>query len=44
MFYTYILYSAKLDKFYIGFSQNPQNKVIQHNSDLNKKWTKRGQP
>jgi putative endonuclease len=42
--YVYILYSSKIDKFYIGYSQNPDERLAFHNSDMNKIWTKRGQP
>ena len=43
-FYVYILYSPSIDKYYIGFSENPEKRLEQHNSELNSKWTKNGQP
>ena len=43
-FFVYILYSSSIDKYYIGFSENPENRLENHNSELNKKWTKNGQP
>ena len=44
MHYVYILYSPSIDKFYVGYSKNPDERLIFHNSLLNKIWTKRGQP
>ena len=44
MFYVYILYSERIDKYYVGFSENPDNRLEFHNSPFNKIWTKRGQP
>ncbi len=35
MFYTYILYSASIDKFYIGASENPQERLKKHNAKNN---------
>jgi putative endonuclease len=43
-YFVYILYSKKLDKYYVGKSNNPQNRLIFHNSTFNRIWTKRGQP
>lgn len=42
--FVYILYSEKLDKYYIGYSTNPENRLAFHNSERNKIWSKRGQP
>jgi len=44
MYYTYILYSSKIDKYYIGYSENPEKRLEFHNSEYNKIWSKRGQP
>ncbi len=45
MFYTYILYSAKLDKYYIGYTESLENRLTFHNSfERNKIWTKTGIP
>lgn len=30
MFYTYILYSKTIDKFYIGASENPSERLKKH--------------
>ena len=43
MFTTYILYSESRDRYYIGSSQNPDQRLIQHNSGRNKS-TKTGIP
>ena len=44
-FSEYILFSPSIDKFYIGYSSNIEERVRFHN-DINKNriWTKRGQP
>ncbi len=41
---VYILYSEKLDKFYIGYSENMEQRIGFHNSEENLKWTKSGAP
>jgi putative endonuclease len=43
LFYVYILYSRKIDKYYIGYSENPEKRLDFHNSEFNKIWSKRGQ-
>ena len=42
--YIYILYSNKIDKYYVGYSQDPEKRLTFHNSEYNKIWSKRGQP
>ena len=32
MFFVYIIYSDKFDKYYKGFSTNPHQRLVQHNS------------
>jgi putative endonuclease len=44
MYWVYILYSEKIDKYYIGATSNLKNRFDFHNSDYNKIWTKRGKP
>ena len=44
MYWVYILYSNKIDKYYIGATSNLQNRVSFHNSEFNKIWSKSGQP
>ncbi|MDD5766249.1 MAG: GIY-YIG nuclease family protein [Candidatus Marinimicrobia bacterium] len=39
----YILYSAKIDQYYVGISNDPENRLFYHNLGL-KGWTKRGIP
>jgi putative endonuclease len=41
---AYIIYSEKLDKFYIGKSENFDQRIVFHNSDENEKWSKAGRP
>ena len=43
-FYVYVLYSNRLDKYYVGYTQNPTERLKFHNSEQNRIWTKRGQP
>ena len=44
MFYTYVLYSEKFDKIYIGYSSDLQNRIIAHNHPKNKGWTNKFKP
>jgi putative endonuclease len=41
---AYILYSEKLDRFYIGYSLDFEQRLYIHNSSENEKWTKNDQP
>ena len=34
MFYCYILYSLKLDRYYVGHTQDIDLRLIQHNSGI----------
>ena len=43
-YYLYILFSEKIDKYYIGYTQNTAERLKFHNSEQNRIWTKRGQP
>jgi putative endonuclease len=43
MFFVYIIYSDKLDRFYVGFSANPELRLIKHNRD-SKGFTAKGRP
>ena len=42
-FSVYILYSQRLDKYYVGSSSNPELRLKYHNMG-EKGWTKRGIP
>ena len=42
MFFTYILYSKTRDKFYIGATENPEERLKKHNSK-NKGFTNQAQ-
>jgi putative endonuclease len=45
MFYTYILHSSKLDKYYIGYTESLGNRFAYHNNVAqNKIWTRTGIP
>ena len=44
-YYVYILYSDSIDKYYIGYTSNLENRLQFHNSkEYNKIWSKRGIP
>ena len=43
MFYTYILYSENFDLFYIGQTNNLDDRISRHNQNRNK-WTKNKGP
>lgn len=43
-FYIYILYSESIDKFYIGYSKNPFERLEQHNSSMYNAYTYKGRP
>ena len=34
MFFVYIIYSAKLDRYYVGYTSDIQIRISQHNSGL----------
>ncbi|HGY54710.1 MAG TPA: GIY-YIG nuclease family protein [Caldithrix abyssi] len=42
-YFLYILYSRKLDRYYLGISHNPDERLKYHNS-FPKGWTVRGRP
>jgi len=44
MFYVYIIYSQKLDKFYIGYTSNIQMRIHQYHNQGRSKFTSRGIP
>jgi putative endonuclease len=41
---AYIIYSQKLDKYYVGSSENFNERIVTHNSDENENWSKVGRP
>jgi putative endonuclease len=44
MYYTYVLYSEKHDKIYIGYTSDIKKRLARHNSINNKGYTKKYQP
>ncbi len=42
-YYLYILYSEKLDRYYVGISHDPERRLQYHNS-FPRGWTVRGRP
>jgi putative endonuclease len=43
VYYTYILYSQSRDRYYIGSSSNPEERLIRHNAGATPS-TKAGRP
>ena len=43
MFYTYVLWSESIDKYYIGYTWDVEQRLIKHNAG-GSRWTKRGIP
>ena len=43
MHYTYILYSKSIDKFYVGSTNNIDNRIYRHNKGQSK-YTRKGIP
>jgi putative endonuclease len=39
MFYIYIIYSNTAEKFYVGHSENPWDRLVQHNENQGDKYT-----
>ena len=44
MFYVYILYSERFDKFYIGHTDNLENRVWSHNNTDRNTFTSKYRP
>ncbi len=44
MFLVYILFSKKHDKIYVGYTSDLERRIISHNHEKNKGWTKNYQP
>lgn len=44
MFYIYILYSEKIDRYYIGYSENPEQRLDERHNMGFVKSTKAGAP
>jgi putative endonuclease len=40
MFFTYIIYSIKIDQYYIGQTENLENRLIRHNNKGSKSTKK----
>ncbi len=44
MYHTYVLYSKKFDKIYVGYSHDVEKRLVAHNDPRNRGWTKNFQP
>ena len=43
-YFVYVLWSQTGGCFYIGISEDPENRKLQHNSDAGRGWTARHRP
>ncbi len=44
MFYIYIIYSPSSDKYYVGYSIDPQRRWIEHNTKTFETYTSKHRP
>ena len=44
MFYLYILYSASSDKYYIGYSEDTERRLFEHNNSERTTFTSKHRP
>jgi putative endonuclease len=44
MFFIYILYSETADKYYVGYTNNPQRRLFEHNHNFRNTYTKKNGP
>ena len=44
VYYTYVLYSIRYDKIYIGFTSDLKTRLLSHNTLATKGWTIRFRP
>jgi len=42
-FFVYIIYSSILDRYYVGYTRNPQERLVKHNLGATN-YTRRGKP
>ncbi len=44
MFYLYILYSISSDKYYVGYSDDPERRLFEHNNSERTTYTSKHRP
>ena len=44
MYYIYFIYSAGFDKYYVGYSDNPDRRLVEHNTMEFNTFTKKHRP
>ncbi len=44
MFYIYIIYSATSDKYYVGYSIDPERRLVEHNNNERISYTSKHRP
>ncbi|MEP6845511.1 MAG: GIY-YIG nuclease family protein [Panacibacter sp.] len=44
MYYIYIIYSASADKYYLGYSNDPQRRLTEHNTKPFNTYTSKHRP
>jgi putative endonuclease len=44
MFYIYIIYSESVEKYYIGHTNDPERRLVEHNTTEENKFTSKFRP
>ncbi|WP_082911433.1 GIY-YIG nuclease family protein [Pedobacter psychrophilus] len=44
MFYLYILYSISSNKYYLGYSEDPERRLLEHNNSERVTYTSKHRP
>ena len=44
MYFVYALYSEKYTQIYIGYTSDPEKRLLSHNDDRNTGWTSKFRP
>ena len=44
MYYLYLLYSVRSDRYYLGITNNPEARLYSHNHSLRKTYTSKHRP
>ncbi len=44
MYFTYVIYGSKLDRYYVGSTQNLEQRLLRHNRGDGSRYTRKGTP